>query len=713
MQAPSEVVIVSIDKSSSEKLNLPEEPRKWQRSVHARLIDALSEEGAGVIAFDIFFEDPHSVEEDTLFAEALSNAGNVILSERLKSEKITMQDTAGTSAADLNIFKFIHPFAQFESSAAAVAPFPLPKRPVRVNQYWAFKTGAGDMPTLPVVALQTYTLNVYNEFLNLMKKTSPSHSIKLPPDRDAILNSGNLSTLIQNIRDIFKNDPQIATKMLAVLQSSRFPSEDIQGKQKLKVLIKLYQGSDSRYLNFYGPPRTISTIPYYQALPQNQGTSTVSLYPDVKGKAVFIGLSELLRPEQKDTFYTVFSDSSGSDISGVEIAATAFANILEDMHVQPVDLRTHIAIIFFWGFALGFICRKLSAVVSSPVVITLSVVYLITAEYQFKTSAIWYPLFTPLLVQTPLVLVCSVICKYRDTRKERDHIRKALGYYLPDDLVERLSRNIADIKKNDQIVYGICLSTDAGQYTSLSETMSPEELSRFMNKYYEVIFEPVKKYSGVVSNVVGDSMLAIWVSAQPAPFLIRQASLAAIEIARAVRMFNQNSQARLPIRIGLHSGTIFLGNVGAVNHYEYRPVGDIVNTSTRLEGLNKYLGTEILASEEVISQIKSASDEEDVFLTREIGKFLFVGKSVPVVVHELICSGEDSDERRKNSCVIFAEALDAFRKRSWADAINKFNESFRQYGEDGPSRFYLDLCEYYRNSPAGEAWDGLIQLEKK
>jgi len=306
-----------------------------------------------------------------------------------------------------------------------------------------------------------------------------------------------------------------------------------------------------------------------------------------------------------------------------------------------------------------------------------------------------------------------MICKYKDAKKERDHIRRALGYYLPDNLVDRLSKNIADIRTNDQIVYGICLSTDAGQYTSLSETMPPEELGRFINRYYEVIFEPIKKHRGVVANVVGDSMLAIWVSAQPEPDMIRRGSLAAIEIARAVRKFNESSHAKLPTRIGLHSGYIFLGNIGAVGHYEYRPVGDIVNTSTRLEGLNKYLGTEILVSEDVIKQMRPDGRITDTFLTREIGKFLFVGKSKPLVVHELICSIEDSDEEQRSSCVIFAEALDAFRKKSWESAIEKFNESTRKLKEDGPSSFYLRECENHKTNPPSSEWEGIVHMFNK
>ena len=274
-------------------------------------------------------------------------------------------------------------------------------------------------------------------------------------------------------------------------------------------------------------------------------------------------------------------------------------------------------------------------------------------------------------------------------------------------MVDELAKNIADIKTSSQIVYGTCLNTDAERYTTLSETMDPEELSRFMNKYYEAVFEPVRQRGGIVSDVKGDSMLAIWATANPDAALRNQACFAALDISSAVHRFNRSSDTlQLPTRIGLHSGHMMLGTIGAINHYEYRPVGDIVNTATRIEGLNKYLGTRILVSEEVVYQL-------DGFLTREFGKFLLAGKVKPTVVCELICHIEESSEQQRNLCAMFAEALSAYRRQSWEEAIEIFYESLEVCKEDGPSIFYLKLCEKYRENPPGEVWDGLVCLNKK
>ena len=94
----------------------------------------------------------------------------------------------------------------------------------------------------------------------------------------------------------------------------------------------------------------------------------------------------------------------------------------------------------------------------------------------------------------------------------------------------------------------------------------------------------------------------------------------------------------LPTRIGLHSGQMVLGHVGAMDHYEYRAVGDIVNTAARIERLNKLFRTRMLASDDLLFGL-------DDFLTRRLGTFLLAGKSKPLVIHELICRQDEATER--------------------------------------------------------------------
>jgi len=703
---PSDVFIVSIDKESSEKLNLPDNPDKWPRSFHAQLVENLMREGAKVIAFDVHFIEPRAAEDDNLFAKAIQKAGNVVLCEPLKAKEVPLSDKDSSRDDVLSIVKIIKPIDLFSDPAAATAPFVLPRIPFKVNQYWTFQTGAGDSPTLPVVVFQLFTLPVYKDFISLLEKASPNQAGKLPRDADEAIKTRNIKGLIRQVREVFENEPLLGEWMLKELENSNSLPADGKRHQMVKSLINMYQGSNRQYINYYGPPRSVPTLPYYQALQLRDG-KVGDKKIDLKDKAVFVGLSEVLLAERKDSFYTVFSQANGVFIGGVEIAATAFSNLMEDRPLKPQGLFLLILTILIWGTLLGVICRMFPIVASAMSVVGLSIGYLFLAKYQFKVTDTWYPVVIPLLFQTPLAFFGALVWNYVDVNKERRNIKKALGYHLPREVVEQIAKDIVQVETEAQVVYGICLFTDVAEYTTLSETLDPMELGRLMNRYYETMFKPVKTNGGYVSGVIGDSMLALWATTSSEAIAKEKACSAAIDIKKELKVFQESSEfPNLNTRIGMHCGHILLGHIGALDHYEYTPMGDIVNTASRIEYLNKQLRTGLLVSEEMVDQLNG-------FLTREVGKFRLAGKVKPVVVHELLGRKEEADEKLKAASVIFAEALGAFKRKSWDEARQKFSQSLETLGEDGPSRFYMKLCEDYKQNPPQEQWDGTVRMDKK
>ena len=703
-RAPPEVVVVSLDKLSAEKLNVPFKPEKWPRLLHAQVIENLQREGAGVIAFDLFFNEARSRDDDMLLANAISKAGNVVLVEALIREKIETAINGEVPSGALNVERLLPPLAPLLQSSAAAAPFPLPKVPVKVSQYWTFKTTAGDTPTLPVTVFQVFTLEAYGDFVRLLEEIAPGQSGSLPRNRDELMKSRNIINVMRHLRDIFEGDPMIANAMLERLSSSERSNIDVKKRALLKSLIKMYRSSVSNYINYYGPPYSITTIPYYKVLQSDKNEEGSGNEIDFQGKAVFIGASEIFKLNQRDGYYTVFSESSGVDISGVEIAATAFANLLEDMAVRPLSLNAQFIIILLWGAGAGIVCRFFPNVITIGGMIAASAVYLMVAVHQFTIAGIWYPLVVPLMLQVPLALIGSFAWKYIDINRERINIRKAFSYYLPDEVVNNISKNIAYAMASHRVVPCICLSTDAEQYTAVSEKMAPDELGSLMNKYFEVIFHTIKSRKGVISNVVGDSVMALWET--PDALLSRQACIAALETIEEVDRFNESVDTELPTRIGIHYGDVFLGNIGALERYELRYVGDVINTATRVEGLNKLLGTRILLSDEVFALL-------DGFLCRKLGTFLVVNKLKPVVIHELISLTEKSTQEQRDLCLLFSKALSAFNRQSWDEASEKFYDIKRKFGEDRPSLYYLNLCKQYRGKSYDESLDGIIHVDTK
>jgi adenylate cyclase len=700
VDAPLDAVVISIDKESSERLGLPGDPAKWPRSFHALLVENLLMAGAKVIAFDVYFIEHRCPDEDNLFARIIDEAGNIVLCEFLKIEEVSIADS--NEGVSHNIVRTVKPIDPFLQASAETASLILPRIPFKVSRYWTFQPLTGDSPTLPVVVSTLYTMPLSEKLIDLLSKVSPHEAENLSYHWDGAISKA----LIMEIREIFRKNPSVAKQMLKELEKTKNDAADEKEVRKLKSLIKMYSGSSSQYINFYGPPRTISTIPYYQALRIGE-IEPVDRQIDVRNKAVFVGLSEVLLSERKDSFYTVFSLPNGVFISGIEIAATAFLNLIEDKPVKPLNLYFFVITILFWGILIGFICRKYHFMTALFSVFGLSIVYLIFAHYQFKTNEFWYPIVVPILFQAPLAFFGAVSWNYIDVNKERKNIKKAFEYHLPKEVVHQLAKDISHIKTDSRVVYGICLITDAQQYTSLSETMDPHELGKFMSKYYETIFKPVKKYQGFVSGVIGDSVLALWVSTISDASLRNKACLAAIDINNELQGFEQSpDNFRLNTRIGLHCGKILLGHIGALDRYEYTPMGDIVNTASRLEGLNKQLGTYVLVSEDIIIKLEG-------FLTREIGNFALAGKITPVRVYELSGHLSDSNEEQRAAYAIFAEALNAFRKQAWDVAIKKFSHVMEMLGEDGPSRFYIMLCENYKQNPPEKPWDEVVRMDKK
>jgi adenylate cyclase len=711
-EPPPEVIIVSLDKSSADILNVSHSADEWPRSLHARLTNTLVKAGASVIIFDLIFSETRNKHDDTLFAQAINNSQRVILCSSIKIDTLPVQRFPAGFA---NIEILEQPIPILAQAAIASVPFPIPKVPVKVNQYWTFKTSAGDIPTLPITALHIFANEEHGNFLQLMKMINPSHITKIPNNRELPFPRKNVVQSIHALRETFVNNPALAEKMIKKLDHEDSLSVNGKENQILRSLIKMYQSPNIHYLNFYGPPQTITTVPYHEVLQSSDKSSIQQKHIDFNGKVVFVGSSEKQLQYQKDGYYTVYSQSSGLDISGVEIAATAFANLLEDKHVKPLSHTAHIALILFWGLLIGFLCYYLPPLFAAISCLGISAVYLFVSAYQFKTAAVWYPLSIYVFFQTPLAFFSALVWKYTESKKEHQNIRKAFSYYLPDNVVDQLSKNILGAHIDNQVVYGTCLSTDLENYTELAETMEPKELSNFMNSYYEAVFAPVKQYGGIISNVVADSMLALWISLYPEEESRKQtcqACHAAFDITRAVHKFKQSlnltkhQKLQLKTRIGMHSGNMALGNIGALDHYEYRPIGDIVNTATRIEGLNKALGTHILVSESGLHNLEE-------ILTREMGTFLLKGKTKPVAIYELICHMGESTDLQRNTCVLFSKALDAFKRQSWQEAIEIFYALIEQNKYDRPSRFYIEICIQYSKNPPGKSWDGVIIMDKK
>lgn len=697
LPAPQDVAVVGISAASAEAFGLSNQLDEWPRSLHAKLIDRLAAAGAAVIAFDVIFDRPSSPAQDGVLAQSIRRAGNVILLERTRSKRLA----AGAGAGTLVVERRVRPIGELERGVLTTAPFTLPAVPVKVSQFWTFGRSASDTPSLPVAVLQAYAAPAYGDFVALLCRERPAACGSVPASWDALRHAHRVQSVMRRIRGIFRKDRGLGAKMLAALRAGDKPARE---RELLRALIGVYDGPPSRYLNYYGPPRTITTIPYQAIL---QTPSVLGKKYDVRGKAVFVGVSEPRQPEQQDQFYSVFSQHSGQNLSGVEIGATAFANLLQRDSVQPLPIPSQLAFALLWGFVLALALRRVPAVAAIAGTVLAGVAYLAFVDYRFAAGGVWWPIVVPLGVQLPLLLIGTLLAGYREVQAQRERVQSALGRYVPRHVAARLARESFAAGASREVLHGTCLVADIEHFTQLSETMSPAALGALMNDYYQVLCTAAERYGGLVADISADSMVAIWAGAKPRPDLHRQACSAALLLRDEVARFNAAREARgLPTGFGLDSGELLLGNIGAAQRYEYRAVGDIVNTASRVQGLNRQLGTSVLISQTTCEAV-------DGLLTRPLGSFQLVGKRSPVSVHELLAVGRGATDEEARRIAAFGGALRLFRGGDFAAAGRAFSALADADGGDGPSRFYAAECERRSRQAPAPGWDGVVVVAVK
>jgi adenylate cyclase len=703
---PTDVVIITTDQDSSKHLNLSDNPATWPRSVHARLTDRVMRAGAKVIIFDVPFLTAQSPEDDVRFEKAIRRAGNVVLVDGVNVKNVAMGMMAEGRADPNRNMNILQPFAPFKEAAVGTGPFVLSEIPLKVNQYWTFHQGADDAPTVPVLALQLFSSSLYERFIQVLERVRPNKTGQFQTDFESARSNKGLVELVRNIREIFEGDPRLAEDMLKALGNAESHQAGVKNFRQLSGLIKAYGSVPIQYVNFYGPPRTIPTLSYSRVL-ESEHHATMGARFDLKDKAVFVGPPDIVLDEEKNKPYTVFSPVNSDVNGGVEIVATAFANLLEDSSVVPMSLQSQIALFLCWGLLVGVICLMVPKVLAAWVVLVLSFLYLGGVASVFQYAFTWSPLIIPLFLQGPSALGSAVLWNYYQTKKIRKKMRKAFGDYLPNPVVDALSRDLGNIKGRPQIVYGTCLFTDAANFTTLIEKLNPQQLSIMLGKYFEALFTPVRHHGGLIVDLKGDSILAIWKANQDDLGMRKQACFAALDIAKTIDRFNQEmSPYGLPTRIGLHCGKFtIMRTVGAVDHDEYRPAGDVVNMAFRVEGCNKYLGTTIAVTGDVVHGLEAS------FLFRELGHFKLKGKEQSIVLHELISRLEESEQNRMIASGIFAKGLSAFRIQDWNIARELFSQCVNLVDGDGPSKFYLQLCEQFIKNPPPEPWDKVVTLE--
>ena len=409
----------------------------------------------------------------------------------------------------------------------------------------------------------------------------------------------------------------------------------------------------------------------------------------LSGKTVFVGYSDLNSPDQPDRFYTVFTSDKGIDLSGLEIMATSFANLMTDSTIKPLSPVEAALVVVLFGLVISQFVYWPAAYIAVPLALLASAGYIYGAMHLFAGDHLWIPLAVPIAIQLPFAIVAGLLGQYIVERREKQRVGAAIANYLPDHLVRELTTGRVDANSFDQGVHGICLANDMSGFSGIAEHKSPAELATFMNSYFEAVAAALKKCEVDVTEFHADTIMCAWLGKPDEVEFRTNAIRAALEVVRSIEEFSASDpEVTLNARVGLQDGPFYLGHTGGGGRMSYSILGNPANAASRLEGLNKKLGTKILASSSAVTGL-------DGFVTRPLGHFMVVGKSEMAEVVEIIGLKQEIDMSTQQLIDGFADALEAFLQEQWEMAGERFAELAARFPKDGASRFYLGICRRY------------------
>jgi adenylate cyclase len=448
------------------------------------------------------------------------------------------------------------------------------------------------------------------------------------------------------------------------------------------------EGSEDlpRWMNYYGSPNFVPWKSYYEALDP-------ALVPDsfFHDKVVFVGgrFQTKFANERKDEYVNPFSAwlpeavkarRQAMFMAGVEVQATAFLNLLRgDWLTRPTSATERLLIIGL-GLLFGYGLIQLRPVWATGVALGGLALAVVACYGLFVHKLIWFP-WAIVAVQIGIALSWSILFNSIQLYVEKRLYEQTLRIYLPPKLVKKFAKSRHFLRPGAETQTLTLLFSDIANFTSMSEGMNSNDLAALMNAYFQVaVAKCIHKADGTVAKFIGDAIFAFWNAPD------EQANHALLACQAALYFREQATQPihgkLLPTRIGLHTGKADVGNFGSDERVDYTALGENVNLASRMEGLNKHLGTQCLISGETRAGVG------DKLVTRALGKFQLKGFEGLVDVHELV-GWPDQAEATRAWREAFAEALTNYEQRNLEFAEIGFRRVLELRPDDGPSNFYL------------------------
>src|ERR1700691_5089734 len=724
MQPDPRIIIVDIDQQSQEALGHWPFPRIY----FAHLVDALREDGARVVAFDITF----SQADET--AAPLRD-----LSASLAKQK--KKGPAANAAVQSEIERKEQQYNYDQKFAGAIRQF----RSVVLGNYFLYTKN--DFKGVSSEALDRYANQIaYFPFPQVRPEPSATddagrlhlidkYETQYLVPRGTEANTALLTEAVASEKggcgffNVFVDADTVVRKVPLAIPYGRdadrgnwdiYPSIDVQ-------TLRLYWGLTNEQtvlnygdagvtsvefgpnlvvhpddlsrmmVNYHGPARTYPYISFADAAEKKFVPGTF------KDKIVLVGASATGIADLRATPF------GGIDFPGVEIHANLIDNILNLKFLTrgAPQVLTDVGFIFLFGIPLGL---WLAIVQPRWMAFGLALLIPFTAVVYWAFLHGWWlnfimPSLFTLVPNVSLVALYRVLIEEQEKRK----VRGAFQQYVSPEVIRRLLSDPERVKPRKTEV--TVLFSDIRGFTTISETLDAQTLAGLLNGYLTEMTRIIFRHQGTLDKYIGDAVMAIWGAPFDEPGHAQRCCLSAVSMLARLAELQAQWRAQgspvLEIGIGINTGIASVGNMGSSLRYGYTALGDAVNLSARLEGLNKEYGTQIL-----ISEFTRRALRDDQFIFREIDFIRVKGKLQPVTIYEIL--GPGAKENGGEELVAqFSVAREAYTHRDWRAAKSDWAAILERWPEDGPSRVFRARCEEYIAEEPPVEWDGVYAMKHK
>jgi adenylate cyclase len=286
---------------------------------------------------------------------------------------------------------------------------------------------------------------------------------------------------------------------------------------------------------------------------------------------------------------------------------------------------------------------------------------------------------------------------------------RSFAAYVPRDLVRAVLASGTRAELGGKTKPLTIFFSDLAGFTTLSETMKPDALVELLGGYFDEMTRVIQKRGGTIDKFIGDAIMAFWNAPGDAPEHAALACEAALACQKKLDEMRKKDPrlANLHARIGLATGDVLVGNIGASDRMNYTVMGDTANLASRLEGLNKAYGTPVMIAQSTFEAAKSA------IVARPIDVVAVKGKVTGVRVYEPIALAKDATDDEKKFAAACTRALDAYLARDFSNAAKAWDDALAIRKDDEACATMKSRALDYAKSPPPAEWNGAHVMHEK